>query len=185
MEMSILNRLIVIIGISAISIVADQWSKSWATHQLKPTLQEASKSHFSYLGDTFRLTFVKNRGAFLSLGSTFSETFRYWALKVFPVLLLIGLILHMLFSQTLTWWQLAAFSFILGGGLSNIYDRLLYESVVDFMNMGFGVIFDWIGINDIRTGIFNIADVSIMTGLFMMLPSMFSKKPDSTPLKDA
>ena len=185
MNMSILNRLIVIVGICLVSIAGDQWSKSWATHQLKPDLQEASKNHFSYLGDTFRLTYVKNRGAFLSLGSSLSETFRYWALKVFPVLLLIGLVLHMLFSQTLTWWQLVAFSFILGGGLSNIYDRLLYESVVDFMNMGFGVVFDWIGIKDIRTGIFNVADVSIMTGLFMMLPTMFSKKPDSEAVKES
>ena len=140
-------------------------------------LQQSSKNHFSYLKDTFRLTYVKNRGAFLSLGSSFSESLRYWSLKVFPVVLLIGLILHMLFSKSMTAWQLVAFSFILGGGISNIYDRLLYESVVDFMNMGFGEFHNTFNIRDIRTGIFNVADVSIMIGLFMMIPVMFAKTP--------
>jgi signal peptidase II len=31
------------------------------------------------------------------------------------------------------------------------------------------------GIGNLRTGIFNVADVAIMTGLFMMVATMFSK----------
>ena len=66
-------------------------------------------------------------------------------------------------------------SFIIGGGISNVYDRIVYEAVTDFMNMGlFGV----------RTGIFNFADVSIMVGLGIMLPFAFQKEPNQQPLQE-
>ena len=170
MKLNFLYRLIIIVLIAAANVSCDQLTKSWATENLQ-TQQYKPKE---FLGVFFKLTYVKNEGAFLSLGSKLSENLRYWALKIFPILLLVGLFIHMLLSKTMTLWQLIAFSFILGGGLSNIYDRMLYGSVVDFMNMGIDI-----GGRKIRTGIFNFADVSIMTGLFMMLPSIFTK--DKSP----
>lgn len=161
MKLNLLYRLVFILAIPLASICFDQWTKKLATEHLLGQPQK------SYLADTFRLTYVKNEGAFLSLGSQLSESYRNWALKIFPVVLLIGLLAHMILSKTMTVWQLVAFCFILGGGISNIYDRLEYGSVIDFMNLG---------IKNLRTGIFNFADVSIMTGLFMMLPTMFKKK---------
>lgn len=57
--------------------------------------------------------------------------------------------------------QTVALTLIAGGGISNFIDRLLNDGrVVDFMHMGFG---------DLRTGIFNVADVFIMSGLALML----------------
>ena len=174
MNLKFVYRLMIILVIAVANISCDQYSKAWATENLKAQRYDQKE----FLGVFFKLTYVKNEGAFLSLGSKLSETFRYWALKIFPILLLIGLFIHMLLSKTMTLWQLIAFSFILGGGLSNIYDRILYGSVVDFMNMGVEL-----GERTIRTGIFNFADVSIMTGLFMMIPVMFSKEkpPEKTP----
>ena len=46
---------------------------------------------------------------------------------------------------------------------NNLYDRIIYGTVTDFMNMGI-----W----ELRTGIFNFADLSIMTGAFIVLLSM-------------
>lgn len=143
-----------------LNIGCDQKTKQLAKQQLE------NAADISYLNDFFKLTYVENTGAFLSLGSTLSGKVRHWALKVFPVILLFGLLLYTLFSKKLDNWSIIAFSFILGGGISNIYDRLLYNGVIDFMNMGFG---------NLRTGIFNFADVSIMIGLFMMLPTLFKK----------
>ena len=77
--------------------------------------------------------------------------------------MLLGLFAYIAFAKHMNIWQTIAFSAILGGGISNIYDRLLYGGVIDFMNMGFG---------SLRTGIFNIADICIMIGLFMMLPEI-------------
>jgi len=53
-----------------------------------------------------------------------------------------------------------AFSFIIGGGIGNIYDRILYGSVTDFMYLELG---SW------HTGIFNMADVSVVIGTALLL----------------
>lgn len=121
----------------------------------------------SYLNDVFRLVYAENTGAFLSLGSDMNDTLRYWVLAVVPVLVLLYIFFHVLTAKNLHVVQQAAFGFILGGGLSNIYDRIMEGRVVDFMNMGFGTL---------RTGIFNVADMSIMLGLFLMIPFLFQKQ---------
>lgn len=121
----------------------------------------------SYLNDIFRLVYAENTGAFLSLGSGMNDTLRYWVLAVVPVLVLLYIFFHVLTAKNLHIVQQAAFGFILGGGLSNIYDRIMEGRVVDFMNMGFGTL---------RTGIFNVADMSIMLGLFLMVPFLFQKQ---------
>ena len=161
MKSNLLYRTLIIVAIAATNIACDQVTKKWATNTLQGKPTEV------YLNDFFRLTYVMNDGAFLSLGSDLPGSLRFWTLKVFPVALLVGLFFYLVFSKTMSIWQIIAFSFILGGGISNIYDRLLYGEVVDFMNLG---IPNWI-----RTGIFNFADTSIMTGFFMMIPSFFTQ----------
>ena len=144
-----------------INFGCDQQTKKIASNTL--TYGERT----SYLGDTFRLIYVKNEGAFLSFGADQSKKIRFWFLQFFPVLLLVFLGLYTLFSNQLDTLQIVALSFILGGGFSNILDRILYGKVVDFMNMGIG---------DLRTGVFNFADVSIMLGMGLFLFMNFRKK---------
>ena len=55
-------------------------------------------------------------------------------------------------------------SFIIGGGIGNIYDRIVHGSVTDFLHIDLGLF---------RTGIFNMADVSIMVGMGIVLFSMW------------
>jgi len=155
------KRAALVLGIAIANVALDQVTKQLAREHL------LHAGPYSYLGDFFRLSYVENKGAFLSLGAELSEQLRQWALKILPVLLLIGLLGYTLFSSQMSRQQIIAFSFILGGGISNIYDRLAYNQVVDFMNMGFP---------GLRTGIFNFADVSIMVGLGIMLPTLFRKK---------
>lgn len=159
-------RILVVLGIVFINVGCDQVTKQAAREQLQ------NQAVHTFLGDMFILRYVENTGAFLSLGSDLSEGSRYWILQIFPVVMLLGLFFYVLLSSSLNRWQIIAFSFIIGGGISNIYDRLLYNFVVDFMNMGIG---------DVRTGIFNFADVSIMIGLFMMLPFIFRKEKAKAP----
>lgn len=157
------RRTALVVIIVLINIGCDQATKQLARDQLM------SVEPLSYLGDFFRLSYVENKGAFLSLGAGLSEQLRYWALLILPLGLLVGLLLYTLFSTNVNRWQAIAFSFIIGGGVSNVYDRILYGQVVDFMNMGVG---------SLRTGIFNFADVSIMIGLGIMLPMIFKKEEE-------
>lgn len=121
----------------------------------------------SYLNDMFRFVYAENTGAFLSLGSGMNDNLRYWVLAIVPVAVLLYIFFHVLTAKNMHVVQQASFGFILGGGLSNIFDRILEGRVVDFMNMGIGTL---------RTGIFNVADMSIMLGLFMMVPFLFQKQ---------
>jgi signal peptidase II len=51
-------------------------------------------------------------------------------------------------------------SLILGGGISNLIDRLVRDHrVIDFMIVGFG----WL-----KTGVFNVADVAITAGVGLL-----------------
>lgn len=155
------KRLIVLLIPGLLATVLDRLTKIWAVNTLK---EQPMKS---YLNDVFRLVYAENTGAFLSLGSDMNDNLRYWVLAVVPVLVLLYIFFHVLTAKNLHIVQQAAFGFILGGGLSNIYDRIMEGRVVDFMNMGFGTL---------RTGIFNVADMSIMLGLFLMVPFLFQKQ---------
>ena len=148
-------RIGVISSIIAFSIVLDQVTKAIAANTLKSAAPKI------YLGDFFRLQYAENMGAMLGFGSNWPDAVRFWALTVGPALILIGLLAYLYMKSNMPRGQTIALALIAGGGLSNIIDRIFNDGwVIDFMNMGIG---------SLRTGIFNFADVSIMTGLGVML----------------
>lgn len=53
-----------------------------------------------------------------------------------------------------------SYSIILGGASGNIYDRILYGSVTDFIDLHLGI-WHW--------PVFNIADISILVGVSMLI----------------
>ncbi len=158
--MSIKSRIKIIIPALVITIGLDQYTKYLATEHLMERL-----GGYSWFNGFFRLIYAENEGAFLSLGSETTGWLKYLGLYIFPVVLLLGLFWYLLKNQSLSKTQILALSLVLGGGISNIFDRLVFGKVVDFMIMGF---------EKLKTGVFNIADVAIMAGLFLLI---FSRKP--------
>ncbi len=157
------KRIPLVVITAALVVGLDQWTKAWAVESLKGNGRE------SYLNDFFRLVYAENTGAFLSLGSGLADNWRYWLLTLLPIAVILLILGQTLTSPGMNRWQVVAFSLIIGGGGSNLYDRLLYGKVVDFMNMGFP---------KLRTGIFNVADVAIMIGLFMLILAMLTNRGD-------
>jgi signal peptidase II len=156
--------------IMVLVILSDRMTKVWAVETLKGYPSQ------SYLGDSFRIIYAENEGAFLSLGSDLPENVRFWVLAIIPILALGYFGFTLFFNNEVGPWQRIAFAFIIAGGGSNIIDRILEGKVVDFLNIGIG---------DLRSGIFNIADMAIMAGLFLILPMAFKssapKKQESVP----
>ena len=145
------------------TIACDRVTKHLATAHL------ANSPSQSFLADTFRLEYAENTGAFLSLGSTLPQKIRTGVLT-FGVA--IGLILVAILAVKKRWTgvPLAGAALIWAGGVSNLVDRAMRGSVVDFMNLGIG---------SLRTGIFNVADVAIMAGAILIAfspSSPFEKK---------
>ena len=69
--------------------------------------------------------------------------------------------IFILTMRALSLWGITGGALIVGGGFSNLIDRLFHNgAVVDFLNIGIG---------KVRTGIFNLADVAIMAGIGLLL----------------
>ncbi len=139
-------------------IACDQVTKRIAEKTL------ADEPAHSFLFDTFRLQYIQNQGAFLGFGSDFPQAVKFWLFLMLPFIFLVAAAFFVAFSRKLVPLQAFLISLIVGGGISNLIDRLLQGSVTDFLNVGLG---------SLRTGIFNIADVAIMAGAIGLIISEF------------
>lgn len=153
--------LIIIISI----IASDQITKFLAVKYLKPGEHEIAQT-INVVGDLFILQYAENRGAFLSMGKALPEALWVILFAVIPAIFLIGLFVYIVKHREQTMTELIIFSGIVAGGLGNLYDRILYGYVVDFMNFGIG---------NLRTGILNIADIPITMGIIYLLIYYFIK----------
>lgn len=146
-------KMLIIFLVIACNIGCDQVSKSMARTDLPADLP------LSFVGHHFTLIRVENTGAFLSLGDHTSGPLRAILLVIIPLLML-GAALYLIIKKRMHLIQLLAICFIVGGGIGNIYDRLAKGSVTDFMHIRVG---------PFETGIFNMADVSVMVGMFTLV----------------
>jgi signal peptidase II len=113
----------------------------------------------------FNLIKVENSGAFLSMGDELPGFLRTIVLTGLPLMVL-GFGLYYLYTKPLPKLLQIAIAFLIGGGIGNIYDRILHSSVTDFMHMDFYLF---------QTGVFNFADISIMIGIGILLFDTLSK----------
>ena len=155
-------RYILISTIVSLSIAFDQFSKVWVRNNFE------NYSEKNLIGEFFTLIKVENTGAFLGMGSELSEIPRIILLIVLPVVVLISITIYTYIEKTLDKISIIGFSLIIGGGIANIFDRIVYGSVTDFLYINLGGIF--------KTGIFNIADLSVTTGMILILISSFKRK---------
>ena len=156
------NRNISITILIAVSILLDQLSKFLIRQNVD------QYSEIKLIGDYFILTNVENSGAFLGMGSDFSPFIKTVFLLILPIIVLICIMIYVYRDKQIDKISLIGFCFIIGGGIANIYDRILYGSVTDFLFIDLGGIF--------KTGIFNIADLSVTTGMILILLMSFKSK---------
>lgn len=151
-----INRILILLVVLISCVGCDQATKMLARQTL------ATAPVQEYAGGLFRFVYAENAGAFLSLGASLSAEARFWVFTVVAALLLVGVGWFALrFSQHTPLTLLIAMALVMGGGLGNLIDRIVYDGhVVDFMQIGFP---------HLHTGIFNVADMAIMTGVVLTL----------------
>ena len=148
--------------IIALSIFLDQVSKILIRNNVE------QYSDIKLIGEYFILTNVENSGAFLGMGSGFSPIMKSVFLIILPIIVLISIIVYVYMDKEIDKISLIGFSIIIGGGIGNIFDRIIYGSVTDFLFIDLGGIF--------KTGIFNIADLAVTTGMILILLMSFKNK---------
>jgi signal peptidase II len=162
-------RFIVVMLTLSCCVGCDQVSKSAARTMLQSGVTE------SLFSDSLRLQLTENPGSFLSLGASLPEHVRFTLFTAAVAVILIGLVCAALFARRLSTARFVALALVAGGGISNLIDRLLYDGrVTDFLNVGIG---------SLRTGIFNLADMAILTGALLLIlrPRAGTSKPAPTP----
>jgi signal peptidase II len=148
------NKIFLLMVLMLSCVGCDQATKRLAQFALK------DNRPLSFLSNTFRLEYAENKGAFLSMGATLSDDHRFLVLILFSSFLLVAMAIYVCMSRKVRALEITGYGLIIAGGLSNMIDRIFAGAVVDFMNIGIG---------NLRTGIFNVADVAIMAGLFVVI----------------
>jgi len=155
--MTLANRSLVIFLILVSCIGCDRATKGVARSVLTET------GTMSYFNGTLRFQLALNEGAFMSLGANLAGTARRYVFLFGVGCLLFCLLLFVLFHKPTGSDNAFSLSLIIGGGLGNLIDRLAFDGkVIDFINIGVG---------NVRTGIFNVADIAITAGIIMFMVS--------------
>ncbi len=141
---------------ATISFCLDQATKYWVVQSFN--LLETQP----LIPGVFHFTYVRNTGAAFSILAGNADILRWLSLFVS-----LGLIAFALFGGKLKKLEQVSYGLLLGGAMGNGIDRLLFGSVVDFIDLRL-----------IRFAVFNLADVSINLGIICWLIDSF-KKPSN------
>ena len=135
----------------AVIVVVDVVTKMIARTALVPFAPQ------QVVGDVLRLTLVRNQGA--AFGLYLGEYSRY----IFMVLTVGALIILWRLYQSTREGDVPrtlAIALVCAGALGNLIDRIRWhEGVVDFIDVGF---------RDMRWPTFNVADMAVSTGAFLL-----------------
>ncbi|MDO4435131.1 MAG: signal peptidase II [Cardiobacteriaceae bacterium] len=130
--------------------LADYASKSWALSHLE--------TQMIVVNDFFNLRLAFNKGAafsFLAGGDGWQKYF-FIAIAVGVC----GYFAYCIVKENLSKTAIFAYASVIGGALGNVYDRLAYGHVVDFLDFHWG---------NAHYPTFNIADVGVCLGVGILL----------------
>jgi len=132
-------------------LIADQWTKAIVRAEM--SLNES----IEVVGEWVRFTYIHNDGAAfgLSLGAESATIFLILASLASAVVVYLYLT-----TPPAERFQRVALALILGGALGNIVDRIRWQTVVDFIQVGVGGHY-W--------PIFNVADSAVTVGIVMLV----------------
>jgi len=158
--------------VSILSLAADIASKSWAERHLDgyPGVVEVWKNHLT-------LILARNRGGAWGLLQSTSENVRrpfFLLVSIAAIAFIMTLYRRLQPKQYALMWGLPL---VLGGALGNVFDRIRYGLVIDFIDAHVvyrGAERHW--------PTFNIADVAICVGVGLMAVDMFTSKRGPRPL---
>ena len=110
------------------------------------------------------INLIWNEGIAFGLFS-FDQNIYYNLLTIFIFIIILVIIYLMFKSQG---WEKFGYLLIVGGSLGNIFDRVYYSAVPDFIDIYF---------NNFHWFIFNVADIFITMGVIILISlEVFKKK---------
>jgi signal peptidase II len=147
-------RNVLIAAMLVLTIGCDQFSKNLIRNNF------ADYQKMEVIENYLTIFKIENTGAFLSWGESLASPVKFALLSVLPVCALCLGLVFLFTRHTLQPSLAVGLACMIGGGCGNLFDRIAYGSVTDFLHINFGLF---------ETGIFNIADVTIMSGMAIIL----------------
>ena len=145
------QKTIINLGVLLLIFAIDRFSKIYIVQKNLNELSSEIK-----LNNFLSLDLVWNKGVAFGLFSMNSVAF-YNALTIL-ILIIILIVLYLSFTSS--GFKKIAYLMIAGGAIGNVYDRIFYRQVPDFIDLH---------VEDFHWFIFNIADIFITTGVIFMI----------------
>ena len=117
-----------------------------------------------YVNPYLNFYLIWNKGIAFGLFS-FNESLIYNCVSLIIGLIIVAILILIIKSEDIKKY---AFLLVLGGALGNLYDRIYYYAVPDFIDFHIG---------EIHWFVFNVADIFITLGvIFLIVLELFDKK---------
>ncbi len=136
-----------------VTLCLDRWTKSII--QSRFSLNES----ISVIDDFFNITYVTNTGVAFGIFSSISSPTKAMLLSLFTAVAAVVVVVYSLRSPAGDRLLQVALASILGGALGNLYDRVSYGYVIDFLEFYYRS-YHWPS--------FNVADSAISTGVVLL-----------------
>lgn len=145
----------IVLGVLALSQLIGYWVNSAIPQNT--TIEWNSLIHFTH---------IRNHGGVFGMLQGMGGIF-----AAISIGLLIAVSAYLWFSPAIKRYEYICFGFIVGGGASNILDRFVYGSVIDFIDIQHIPYWNYI---------FNTADVMVHVGIWPLLLFSFLASSDET-----
>jgi signal peptidase II len=158
-------RDILVLGVAALALAADQLTKTWVRQHLVPGVPH---DPWPWLSTVFSVTYVTNTGVSFGLFPGLAGVHRLVSLAVSSAILLS----YRRISEN-HWLLFTSLGLQLGGALGNLVDRFTVGQVTDFIDLNFWPLQDW--------PVFNIADSSVVVGVVLLAVYLLWLSPGASP----
>ena len=136
-----------------LTLCLDRWTKSLIQNHF--SLNES----VSVIDGLFNITYVRNTGVAFGIFSSISSPAKSVLLSLFTTIAAVVVVIYSVRSPVRNRLLQVALGFILGGALGNLYDRIRFGYVIDFLEFYFRS-YHWPS--------FNVADSAISTGVVLL-----------------
>jgi signal peptidase II len=147
-----------------LTVLFDRWTKAFI--ESRYTLNESA----SVIDGFFNITYVRNSGVAFGIFSSISSPSKSIVLSLFTGLAVVLVVIYSMRSPVRNRVLQLALGFILGGALGNLYDRVSYGYVIDFIELYY---------RNYHWPSFNVADSAISTGVVLLAFEIIRNEADN------
>ncbi|MBK7995587.1 MAG: signal peptidase II [Blastocatellia bacterium] len=161
-----MKQILKYLPLSLLVISLDQITKYWAYNNLR------SKPDVHVIDNLFKLSYTENAGIAFGILSETNGNWKVWLLSAISFIAISLVIYFVSTSPSNKRLFLISLMLVLGGIVGNLLDRLHLQVVIDFIEVYLG---------DYHWPTFNIADVAICAGAFLLSVDILLETKETLP----